>query len=176
VAYRRRSIRGTTDPSGGAAFRFDRETGTNEMLSSFSFGSKPAISSDGNLIAFISGGNLVVRNMNTEPNVAIGQAQTMRISPDGDVDAVFTPDNRFVLFKFTQLQAYDLSSNRTHRVSAGPPDSGLNSVGYGGSLSVSSNSVFVVFTSLLGLFLHDLLAETNGYVRGGRDRSEKPND
>jgi hypothetical protein len=159
-------------PYGTGTYRFDRQTGTNELIPSPEmFGSfssvKSALSPDGNLFAFRFGGNLYVRDMAQGTNLIIGSAESISFFRDVDADAVFTPDGRFLLYKSTQIYAYDLSSNRTHLVSF-EPGAGMGTVGYGGSLCVSGNSRFVVFqSSNFGPIVHDLLRETNGYVYDG---------
>lgn len=96
-------------------YRFDRVSGTSELASVAFDGSpwqasKPAISADGNLVAFFREGQVYVRNM------ALGKTEQVSLTHDelqpnaatGGPD--ISPDGRYVMF----------SSNATNLVAAPP--------------------------------------------------------
>ncbi len=153
----------------GQIHRFDRLAGRNEMVANAQPTSpgKRAISTNGNLIAYLNGGTLFLKNMSTGTNLNLGPATSIPVLNDVPVDAVFTPDGRFVLFKSTELYAYDLLNNRRHLVNEGYPANP-----YASEIScVSGNSRFVVFrfTFSSALVIHDLFSETNSFLYNGMD-------
>jgi Tol biopolymer transport system component len=155
VTYLRRFPISLSQPTGGAVWRFDREAGTNELVSASSQ-RDPAISGDGNLVAFILGNNLVVRDMAQQTNYTVAPAD-----PTSNRQPLFTPDGHFVLFKGTSaspgLYAWDSVRQQTQVVSG-------TSVS---DLAVSGNSRFAVFTSFSGMYLADLVAGTNQLLQSG---------
>jgi len=173
VAYLRRHVRYSYETTGGAVLRFDRQTGTEELVSSNSTSFAPGISSDGNLIAFLSNSVLVVRDMITATNHVIGTAHA-----SSGRDATFTPDGTRVLFTSTaaltpiasaslrNLYAWDLAQRQIRLLS----HDGTQELGFSRSFVVSGNSRYVVFNDGSGfpnLYLHDLIAGTNAFLRFG---------
>jgi Tol biopolymer transport system component len=140
---------------GGAVWRFDRETGTNELVASSSQ-REPVISSNGNLVAFIAGNELIVRDMAVATDYPVAPA-----TPTANHELLFTPDGRFLLFQSPAtspgLYAWDtvLRQNQLVRLEGGK------------GLAVSGNSRFIVFNASTDLVLHDLIAKTNQLVRSG---------
>ncbi len=153
VAYLRRSFTLASDTSGGAVWRFDRESGTNELVSSSSQ-RDPAISADGNLVAFIWGNNLVVRDMALQTNYIVAPADS-----SANRQPVFTPDGRFVLFSGAApsfaLYAWDSVLQQTQAISGVVVR----------SAAISGNSRFVAFSIDSGLYVADLITRTNQLLR-----------
>ena len=173
VAYLRRHARYSYETTGGAIFRFDRQTGTDELVSSNSSSLGPSISGDGNLIAFLSNNVLVVRDMLAATNHVIGAAQS-----SSGRDATFTPDGTRVLFissaaltpnasgSLRNLYAWDFAQRQIRLLS----HDGTQELGFSRSFVVSGNSRYVVFNGngwFSGLHLHDLIAGTNTVLRYG---------
>ena len=178
VAYPRFTYTSTASSSSTdlPLFRFDRLSGTNELVTSspaFSSsgpGSRPAISADGNLVVWRNRVSIETPQIMLRDMIA-GTNHLVSVPPNGigigsPLNPLLSGDSRWVLFEsdtgggFFQLFAHDLQSNITHQVSFSTQGSYRL-----GSAAWSGNSRFVAFSSTDGsIRMHDLVTHTNMFV------------
>jgi Tol biopolymer transport system component len=166
VAYLRRSQTSAYQTTGGTVFRFDRQTGSNELVAFTSSSLQPAISPDGNCVAFLSNNVLVVRNMAAATNHVIGQAQ-----PIGGRDTRFSADGTFMFLVSTAPLAPGSGTGIRHLYAWHTVQHALSlltrDIGISGPFAVSGNSRFVTYYGEGGssLYRYDLVTGTNSHLR-----------
>ena len=166
--------------------RHDLQTGTNVTVSTGA-ASTPAISSDGNLVAFQNlfqnRSNIFVRDMTLGPYQLVSMN---RVSPgdsgDGDsINPIFSPDDRWIIFASTaqnlttnatggsmNLFARDLASNTTRMISVGPD--GSSPLGYLRGAVGSADSAHAAFVSTNNsVTVYDFANHTGALVCAGCD-------
>jgi len=173
--------------------RYDLVNGSNELVSLQSGGIAaesgnsfaPAISSDGNSIAFSSApsdtvnppNNVLVRDMSAGTNKLVSINYLGTAAGNGvSMSPAFSPDDRWILFRSIannlttnntggaiNLFARDLLSNTTRMISVGPD--GSSPIGYSRMAAFSADSRHVVFlTSSNSASVYDFVAGTSTVV------------
>jgi Tol biopolymer transport system component len=188
-----------------ALVRFDLQTGKSELVSVRLDGggesrscSSPAVSSDGNLVAFQSDGtdlvegqsfvssNIFVRDIVLRTNRLVsGNAAGVGV---GGLHPLFSPDDHWLIFSsvatdlttnnssgFTNLFAQDLDSNIMRMISVGA--GGTSPVGYLRGAVFSADSRSVAFVSRSNLVVkYDFASGTNLVVCAGCDNPSLSGD
>jgi len=138
----------------GQLFRFDRQTSSDVPILIFGSPvdiSNPAISADGNLIAYRDSSNFNVRNVAGGTNEFSASAAGPVYSIDSR-DALFTADSRFVIFVSNgNVGTFDRTTRQMQTIRAVR------------SAAVSANSRFLAIDDGFGLHRWDLPASADQY-------------
>ncbi len=166
--------------------RYDLQTGTNVMVGDAG-SSTPAISSDGNLVAFQipsqSHTNIFVTDMllGTNRLVSVNRGGLADGGNGDSVNCLFSPDDRWIVFASTapdlltndldganELFARDLLSNTTRLISVG--SDGSSPVGYLRGAVVSADSRHAAFVgSNSTVIVYDFASATGSVICAGCD-------